>query len=73
MKLLADQLLDIRSHGIVKDLGGAQMSLALCGLVTEVVAMIGVIHLYFAGSGYGESFCRRLMRFDLAHILNPFG
>ena len=73
MKLLADQLLDIRSHGIVKDLGGTQMSLALCGLVTEVVTMIGVIHLYFAGSGYGKSLCRRLMRFDLAHILNPFG
>lgn len=73
MKLLADQLLDIRSHGIVKDLGGAQMSLALCGLMTEVMTMIGVIHLYFAGSGYGKSLCRRLMRFDLAHILNPFG
>jgi len=70
--LLADELLDVCGHCALKNLAAAEMSLALCGLVAEVVAMIRVEHLNFARTGYGKSFGRRLVRFDLTHVYNPF-
>lgn len=71
--LFADELLDVGSHGLAEDLAGTQMSLALLSLVAEVVAVIGMEHLHLAGSRNGEPFRGRLMRFDLAHDILPFG
>lgn len=72
-RLFADELLDVCGHGIAKNRGGAKISLALCGLIAEVMTMIGVIHLDLSRSGNGKSFSGRLMRFDLTHCNNPFG
>lgn len=43
-------------------------SLSLCGLVTQVVAMLTVVMLYLSTAGYGKSFSRSLMCLDLSHF-----
>ena len=46
----------------------AELSLTLCGLQTEVVTMVAVVDLDFAGSGNGKSLGRSLMCFDFSHF-----
>jgi len=47
----------------VKGGAGAKMSLALLGLKSEVVAMVGMVDLYFSALGERESLCGSAMRF----------
>ena len=44
------------------------MSLALSILKTEVVAVVAVVDLNLAGTGYGKSLGRSLMCFDFSHF-----
>ena len=46
----------------------AKESLSLCGLVTQVVAVLAVVMLYLSAAGYGKSFSRSLMCLNLSHF-----
>lgn len=71
-KLLLNELLDSGSHAYAEDSALAKISLALCGLQTEVVAVLRVVHLYLAAGGNVKSLCRRFMCLNLSHFTFSF-
>ena len=56
----------------MKSSAGAKMSLALLGLKSEIVAMVGMVDFYFSALGERKSLSGSAMRFYFVHDVISF-
>ena len=69
--LLLDESSVDRCEALAESGALAKISLALLGLKSEVVAVLRMVALNLAASGYGKTLCGSLMSFDLSHGISP--
>lgn len=69
----SDHSLDGGSKAAGQVRTGAQMSLSLCGLQTEVVTVVGMVHLNETALGEGESLSRCSVGLEFHNNVLPFG
>jgi hypothetical protein len=69
----SDHSLDRRSKAGREIRTGAEVSLSLCGLQTEVVTVVGMVHLNETALGEGESLSRCSVGLEFHSIILPFG
>ena len=69
----SDESLDSGSKAGRQVCASAQMSLSLCGLDAEVVAVVGMVHLNETALGEGESLSRCSVGLEFHNNVLPFG
>ena len=69
--LLLDKSSVDRCKALAESSALTQISLTLLSLESEVVAMLRVVALNLAASGYGKTLCGSLMSLNLSHGISP--